>query len=130
MIYALWIMGSDGKNIFFKTYRDESINYDLVRGILTAVKTFSREVSREDISWVTVEDRKFIYRTVKDLYFIFYVKNEGGLREFLDEFEKACMSAESKEELIEKVNGIIEKYNKKKRLEELNDVLRKVEGLP
>jgi len=131
VIYALWIMDKDGKNIFFNSYEGEiKDNYKMVSGLLAAIKTFTKDVSGEETSWIILEDKTFVYKAIGEGYFILYVSEGEKVDDVFDELEEACLTAEGKEELAKKVNEVIVRYNKRRRLDKLDEILRRVGGLP
>lgn len=131
MIYALWIMKESGENVFFNSYeKGREENYNLVSGLLAAIKMFAKDVSGEDASWINLENKTFVYKAMKGGYFVLYVDEGERVDDVFDRLEEACLSAESGEELAKKVDEIIMRYNRRVRLEKLGDILRKVGGLP
>ncbi|MBS7287814.1 MAG: hypothetical protein KIH01_03470 [Candidatus Freyarchaeota archaeon] len=131
MIYALWIMKENGENVFFNSYeKDGKVNYSLVSGLLTAIKMFAKDVSGEDASWITLENKTFVYKVTREGYLVLYVDEKEKVDDVFDRLEEAFLSAESGEELAKKVDEIIMKYNRRVRLEKLGDILRKAGGLP
>jgi len=134
LIYALWIMGKNGESIFFNSYEEKmeeiSKNYEVVSGLLAAIKMFAKDVSGEEASWITLEDKTFMYKAVKEVYFILYVSEEEKVDDVFDKLEEAYITAENKEEVAKKVNEIIMRHNRRRQLDELGDILRKVGGLP
>ncbi|MEM4446099.1 MAG: hypothetical protein QXM12_07645 [Nitrososphaerota archaeon] len=124
MIRAVWII--DEKNSFFRSYEKSDVDYSLISGLLTAIKTFVKDMSGGNVSSIDLEDRTFVYKITGEKIFIIYSDEKEELDKVFEKLEELCLSIGEKEELSRRIDKVIESYNRRKRLEKLDELLQKI----
>ncbi|MEM1658525.1 MAG: hypothetical protein QXK94_05770 [Candidatus Jordarchaeales archaeon] len=124
MIRAVWII--DEKNSFFRSYEKSDVDYSLISGLLTAIKTFVKDMSGGNVSSIDLEDRTFVYKITGEKIFIIYSDEREELDKVFEKLEELCLSIGEKEELSRRIDKVIESYNRRKRLEKLDELLQKI----
>lgn len=124
LIRAVWVI--DEKNSFFRSYEKSDVDYSLISGLLTAIKMFVKDVSGGNVSSIDLEDRTFVYKITRERIFIIYTDEKEGLDRVFEKLEELCLSIGDKEELSRRIDDVIKKHNRQKRLEKLDELLQKI----
>lgn len=90
MIYNIYILTRDGLCILHRKYGGLEIDEALVTGFLSAISSFSRDISGEEFDMIVLGDKQFVSIPSENLIFVAYSDNGDKTKNILfkikDEF--------------------------------------------
>jgi hypothetical protein len=137
MIHGLWVIKKTGECLFEKSFGASKSTTD-ISSLLSAINTFADSISGESIRSITLENVLFRYKLSRDVIFVLSTDKEDNVTETLDgleikfwaEFKQPTIEAADKkkiENFTVEADRIIEEYERKKEIEDLDNKLRSLE---
>ncbi|MEX2725071.1 MAG: hypothetical protein Q6366_002225 [Candidatus Freyarchaeota archaeon] len=119
MIYDLYILTKEGLCVLHRKYG--SLNYDetLITGFLSAISSFSRDISGEELELIVMGDKQFVSIPSENMFFVAYSDKGDKLKSTL---------LRIREEFIKKYGNIGAPTIDKSDINEFITILDKIVG--
>lgn len=83
MIYNIYILTKDGLCVLHRKYGGPDYDEALVTGFLSAISSFSRDISGEEFDMIVLGDKQFVSIPSGNLIFVAYSDNGDKIRNIL-----------------------------------------------
>jgi hypothetical protein len=88
LIYNVYILTKDGLSIFHRKYGGLEYDDALVTGFLSAISSFGRDISGEEIDEIVLEDKQFISTYSENLIFVAYSDKGDKVKKILSKIKE------------------------------------------